>query len=200
QPSQEDRRCTGRVNQRASDRSTRSARRRTGWLVGGIVFALLLAAVLWEGQPWRSASGSLVDTRWRIDTVRGAPMVSFERTSYLQLLPHLTVVGTDQFVSVASCNALMGTYEITGEQIRFSHISSTAMGCPQSIEVLNALSDTRSWRRAGNRLRLYDANGAVTLELTWSNSLGSDSNPVAPKPTGTGSPGAPPSRAAAPTT
>ena len=115
-----------------------------------------------------------------------------ERLPYLQLLPHRTIVGTDSFLALASCNAMWGTYEITGEQILFTRVGGTAMGCRQSVDIINALGDTRTWRRAGNRLRLYDAEGAVTLELTWSNTLGAENNPVAPEPTGTGVPGAPP--------
>ncbi|MGV8849487.1 MAG: META domain-containing protein [Propionibacteriaceae bacterium] len=131
-------------------------------------------------------TGGLVDTRWKIDTVRGAPMVSFVRTSFLQLRPHQTIFGADTFVAVASCNALQGACAINGDQIRFTGISSTAMGCPQGVEVMKALGDACTWRRSGNKLHLYDA---VTLELTWCKTLGSDSNPAAPRPTGTGIPG-----------
>lgn len=164
-----------------------SARRRTGWLVGGIAVVLLLSAILAEGQPWRSASGGLVDTRWKIDTVRGEPMAYFNFPAFLQFMPHQTIFGADEFLGEDSCNALQGTYEIDGDRVRFNNIGSTLVGC-SGLDVMKALQDTRSWRRTGNKLFLYDAAGAVTLGLSWSNVLGIESNPAPPKPTGTGQP------------
>ncbi len=144
---------------------------------------LLLGAVLWEGKPWESASASLVGTSWRIDTVRGAPMRAGAFPPYLQFLPHATIFGTDKFLGEDSCNSLQGTYAITGDQVTFTGIATSLVGCSEGVDVIGALGDTRSWLKDGNRLRLYDAKGAVTIELIWSSTVGHDLQAPAPTPT-----------------
>lgn len=114
-------------------------------------------------------------------------MTWFAFPAFIQFMPHQTIFGADEFLGEDACNALQGKYSITGDQIRFSEIGSTLVGCA-GPDVMGALSDTRTYQRSGSRLHLYDAGGAVTLELTWSSTLGIDSNPAAPKPTGNGSP------------
>ena len=144
---------------------------------------LLLGAVLWEGKPWVNLSTSLVDTRWRTGRVYGAPMQSGAFVPYLQLLPHATIFGTDKFLGEDSCNSLQGTYAITGDQVRFTDISSSLVGCPEGSDVVGALGATRSWRKDWDKLFLYDANGAVTIELTRDSTVGYDLQQPAPTPT-----------------
>lgn len=158
-------------------------RRRTAGVIGGIVIALLLAAVLWEGKPWESGSAGLVGTSWRITTVRGAPMRAGVFPPYLQFLPHTTIFGTDKFLGEDSCNSLQGSYSIAGDTVTFTDIATSLVGCSEGVDVIGALSDTRSWRTDGPRLRLSDAQGAVTIELVWSRTLGYDLRAPAPTPT-----------------
>lgn len=116
--------------------------------------------------------------------MRGAQMAPLDRTPYLQFMPHRTIFGADTFFAMDSCNMLQGRYALSGDRLEFTGIGGTLMLCQRSNEVVAALSDTRTWRRTGNRLFLYDAGGVVTLGLTWSNELGIESNPAPPRPTG----------------
>ena len=165
------------------ERTARPGRARTAWLAGGLVLGLLLAAVLWEGKPWESFSTSLVDSRWKIETVQGAPMRAGYFVPFLQFLPHTTIFGTDKFLGEDSCNSLQGTYAITGDQVTFTDIATSLVGCPEGVDVIGALGETRSWRKDGNRLHLYDAKGAVTIELIWNRTVGYDLQAPAPTPT-----------------
>ncbi len=108
--------------------------------------------------------------------------------SFLQFLPHQTIYGPDKFLGEDSCNSLQGTYAIAGDRITFTEISTSLVGCSAGLDVMGALGDTRTWLRSGSKLLLYDVGGAVTIHLTRSNSLGFESNPAPPKPTGTGLP------------
>jgi heat shock protein HslJ len=148
-------------------RTQRSGRTRTAWLVGGLTLVLLLSAVLWEGKPWASFSSTLVNTSWRIEKVRGVPMKAGGYfTPFLQFLPHATIFGTDIFMGEDTCNALQGTYVVTGDQLQFTDIGGTLVGCQDGTDVIGALTATRSWHMGWDRLFLYDAQGTVTIELT----------------------------------
>jgi len=171
------------VENRSHHPTARPGRRRTGWVVGGLVAALLLSAVLWEGRPWENFSSSLVDTRWSITTVRGVAMRTEQLRAFLQFLPHTTFYGTDLFVGEDTCNSLQGTYEITGTKVRFTDISGSLVGCPEAMDVVGALDATRSWGKDWDTLHLYDASGAETMTLTRDDSVGYDLQEPAPTPT-----------------
>ena len=167
----------------AHERSPRPGVARTAWLVGGLVAVLLLSAVLWEGRPWEDFSSSLVDTRWSTTTVRGVPMRTAQLPPFLQFLPHSTFYGTDVFVGEDTCNSLQGTYEVTGNKVRFTDISSSLVGCARAPDVMGTLAATRSWGKDWDKLHLYDASGVETMTLTRDDSVGYDPQPPAPTPT-----------------
>jgi hypothetical protein len=103
--------------------------------------------------------------------------------SYLQFLPHATIFGTDKFLGEDSCNSLQGTYAITVDQVRFTDIETSLVGCSEGSDVIGALGATRSWRRDWDKLFLYDASGAVTIELSRNSAVGYDLRQPAPTPT-----------------
>ena len=169
----------------AHERTPRTGRTRTAWLVGGLTFVLLLSAVLWEGKPWVSFSSSLVNTSWRIEKVGGVPMKAGSYfTPFLQFLPHATIFGTDIFMGEDTCNALQGTYVVTGDELQFIDIGGTLVGCQDGSDVVGALTATRSWHKDWDRLFLYDAQGTVTIELTRTSYVRWTTNQPAPTPTG----------------
>jgi heat shock protein HslJ len=168
----------------AHERTPRPGRKRRAWLVGGIVVVLLLAAVLWEGKPWTNLSARLVDTSWRIEKVRGVPMKAGGYfTPFLQFLPHATIFGTDIFLGEDTCNALQGTYVVTGDQLQFTDIGGTLVGCQDGTDVIGALTATHSWHKDGDRLFLYDARGTGTIELTRTSYVRWTPDQPAPTPT-----------------
>ena len=63
------------------------------------------------------------------------------------------------------CNKLNGRYALDGEQLRFSEVATTRVGCPDGGELernfLDALGQTTGFRIAGNRLTLYAGRNAV---------------------------------------
>lgn len=172
------------MQRQVRDRTARPGRKQQAWLIGALVTVLLLGAVLWEGKPWTNLSTSLVDTSWRIDTVRGAPMTAGHFLPFLQFLPHATIFGTDIFMGEDTCNALQGTYVVTGAQLQFTDIGGTLVGCQNGTDVIGALTATRSWRKDWDRLFLYDAQGTVTIELTRTSYMRWTSDQPAPTPTG----------------
>lgn len=168
----------------AHERTARPGRTRAAWLVGGLTFVLLLAAVLWEGKPWLNLSAGLVDTSWRIERVRGVPMkAGADFMPFLQFLPHATIFGIDTFMGEDTCNALQGTYVLTGDQLQFTDVGGTLVGCPDGTDVIGALTATRSWRKDWDRLVLYDAQGTVTIELTRTSYARWTPDQTAPTPT-----------------
>jgi heat shock protein HslJ len=126
----------------------------------------------------------MVDTSWRIETVRGVQMKSGGHfMPFLQFLPHETIFGTDIFLGEDTCNALQGTYVVTGDRLQFTDIGGTLVGCPNGTDVTGALTATRSWRKDWDRLVLYDAQGTVTIELTRTSYARWTRDQPAPTPT-----------------
>jgi hypothetical protein len=64
------------------------------------------------------------------------------------------------------------------------YIGSSLVGCGDgAVDVIGALGAARSWRKDWNRLYLYDAKSAVTIELSRNSTVGYDLQAPAPTPT-----------------
>jgi heat shock protein HslJ len=63
------------------------------------------------------------------------------------------------------CNAVNGSYTLSGEHLAFGALRSTRMACLKGMEVEHGLSEalgaSAGWKLAGGRLELYDASGKL---------------------------------------
>lgn len=115
-----------------------------------------------------SAGGAplpLEGTHWRLASLGGqaVPMPAGVREVYLML------DGTQRRASgFAGCNQFAAGYAQTGASLRFERAAATTMACPalaQEQAYLNAINATASWRVAGERLQLLDAQGKAQAEF-----------------------------------
>lgn len=80
--------------------------------------------------------------------------------------PHLRLVSEGRKAQgFAGCNGLLGTYELEGQTLRFTHLATTRMACPDGMEpehtFLSALESTTRWNILGEHLELYDSGGTL---------------------------------------
>lgn len=107
---------------------------------------------------------SLAGTAWALEKIGGQPIV--ENT-----VPTLSFGEDGQAGGNSSCNQFGGSYEAQAGRLTFGPLMSTMMACleagvmEQEAAYLEALSKTTSYSVAGERLTLYDENGAILAEF-----------------------------------
>ena len=111
----------------------------------------------------------LTGTRWALVQLFGAAAsVSGDARE-----PFIALQSTDaRIVGYAGCNRIAGRYELTGEQLRFSQITSTRMACPEMViedALLRALDATVRWSIVGDHLDLRGQDGAVVARFAARN-------------------------------
>jgi len=129
---------------------------------------LLLAALIVAGcvtQPGAPAS-NLLDTYWRAVHVDGQAIARRPGTRE----PHIVLKREGSRMSgFAGCNSVAGTFQHEGGALRFGDkLAMTRMACVGEGDALEAsftqaLTSTASYRIAGDRLELRDAQGAVRM-------------------------------------
>jgi len=103
-----------------------------------------------EGRTWKLASlfGKGID----------AP--DNRRSAHLVFDP-----GRHRISGSSGCNKLNGRYALDGDQLRFSEVMTTRVGCPGGGELeksfLDALGQTTGFKISGNRLVLYEGRNAI---------------------------------------
>lgn len=112
------------------------------------------------------SSASLENTYWKVTAINGAPVEVAER----QREAHVILHPADKRVSGrGGCNALMGSYELKDDQIRFMRMAGTLMACPQGMEqeqaLFKALGTVVRWQIAGEQLQLMNNQDTVVVEL-----------------------------------
>lgn len=112
------------------------------------------------------SSPPLVNTYWKLLTLRGQPVEVAED----QREPHLVLhIDAQRVAGFGGCNRLTGQYRADGDKLRFSAIAGTRMACPQGMTMEALLIDTlpkvAHWRIVGDRLELLDGAGAVLALL-----------------------------------
>ncbi len=101
----------------------------------------------------------LEKTYWKATELGGAPITSADpnREAHLVFEAEGRLAGSD------GCNRLVGSYQLTGEAIKFGQLAGTQMACPDSGETERAfraaLGNAKRYRLIGGRLDLYDAAG-----------------------------------------
>jgi heat shock protein HslJ len=66
----------------------------------------------------------------------------------------------------SGCNRLIGTYEVTGDQLRLSPTGMTMVMCPEELmqqerALTTALRETSTYRITGQSLELFDGERLV---------------------------------------
>ena len=103
---------------------------------------------------------SLLNTYWKLVTLRGAPVVAGEQ----QREPHLILHREGNRVSAhGGCNRLAGGYTLAGQRLAFGPLVGTRMACRGGFQdeagFAAALEASASWRIDGQYLELYDQAG-----------------------------------------
>ena len=116
-------------------------------------------------QPPAPAA-ELFETYWRAVEIDGKPIVRRPGTRE----PHILLKREANRISgFAGCNSVAGTFRHEGVALRFGDkLAMTRMACAGEGDALEAsftkaLTSTASYRIAGDRLELRDAQGAVRM-------------------------------------
>ncbi len=104
----------------------------------------------------RGVRHELTDTRWVLVRLRGETVTPApgERETFVALDS-----GSRRITGFDGCNRVQGSYEVSGEQIRFAQMATTLMACPNvDASALNAALDaTVRFHIDGAHLELFDA-------------------------------------------
>ena len=107
-------------------------------------------------------SPDLRSTTWQLVSL-GDKVVSVADS---QRTPHIVLqADSKQVAGSGGCNRMFGVYELNGDALRFSGISSTRMACPDGMDVesafLSALMRVAKWGVTGQQLELSDSTGVL---------------------------------------
>jgi len=119
---------------------------------------------VWPGETCGAgfATSDLLNTYWKLTALNGKPVSVVEQQREPSLVLHsenLRVTGS------GGCNRLMGSYEVSGNDVRFGQLAGTMMACLAGMdtekEFLATLRQVSRWHIAGEHLEFYDASGNV---------------------------------------
>jgi heat shock protein HslJ len=133
---------------------------------GHLYLALMADGGTFEFEPMPAATATLENTRWKLLTVEGKPVVMTggQREPHLSLQP-----GKHAVAGFSGCNNLAGGYTLNGASLSFSQMAMTMMACEHNMEVEQAftaaLRKVASWRITGEKLDLLDAGQAVVAQF-----------------------------------
>jgi len=109
------------------------------------------------------SDASLVNTYWKLLEVGGQAAVVGDNEKE----PHMILQIEEQRLAGSSgCNRLIGTYEVTEDQLRLSPTGMTMMMCPDDLmqqerALTTALRETTTYRISGQSLDLFDGERLV---------------------------------------
>ncbi len=117
-------------------------------------------------QPPSAPPASLVNTRWKLLELDGAPASLGAGGSEV----HMTLEqGSDVVRGFAGCNTFRGTYTFDGSTLQLGPLASTRKMCFEGMELehalLAALAAVTGFAIDGDRLSLFDAQGVTRLRL-----------------------------------
>ncbi len=120
----------------------------------------LKAEAVSSGASNQTSGEQLENTHWKLIRLNDTPIV----VASPQHEPTLIFDARSQRVSGSGgCNQVTGAYELSGEQLTFSHMASTRMACPQGMDTeaafLRGLAKVNKWKIVGRDLELFDAEG-----------------------------------------
>ncbi|HEY6627393.1 MAG TPA: META domain-containing protein [Acidimicrobiia bacterium] len=106
---------------------------------------------------------SLVGSYWKLLEVDGHPAVAMDELREA----HIILLAEEQrLVGSSGCNRIMGTYEVTGDQLRISPLAMTMMMCSEDLmrqeqALTAALEAATGYRISGRSLELFDGEQIV---------------------------------------
>jgi len=120
-----------------------------------LVFIVLLAACKPSNkinQVVGVTKATFADTRWVLMEINSQPITN-ESKPYLMFAAKSMVVN-----GFGGCNQLAGSYEATGQKIKFNNIAATRMFCEETMQVetsfLQSLEAINYYRLEGRELIL----------------------------------------------
>ncbi len=128
------------------------------------LFALigLFAIAATQTMAATAADTGILDTRWKLISVRGVPAEEGRAEAHLIFKPDGGLAGS------TGCNNLGAVYTLDGDQIAFGPIMSTRMYCQEVARternLLMNLPDVARWTITGDRLELMTDSG-VTIAI-----------------------------------
>lgn len=114
------------------------------------------------GESQAATDAPLEDTHWKLAALRDAPVStdSVQSEAFLVLDPQ-----QHRISGSGGCNRLMGSYELSGDNLKFGQTAGTMMMCPKGMDTeqafLKSLSQVNKWKITGQSLELFDSDGKV---------------------------------------
>lgn len=107
-----------------------------------------------------SVAPKLENTEWKLVELNGATAQTGPKGAFLTLDS-----ASHRVSGSGGCNRLVGSYQVMGDQLRFSPMAGTRMACAQGMEVeqafLEAVGQVSRWKITGGKLQLLDSTGKV---------------------------------------
>jgi putative lipoprotein len=113
-------------------------------------------------QAAAPAHSPLVETHWTLVELGGRSVAKtpMGREPFLQLF-----ADQNRAIATGGCNQMTGTYETSGESLKFSQFVSTMRACSDGMDtdraLAQALESTATFRIDGTSLDIVDASGNV---------------------------------------
>jgi heat shock protein HslJ len=127
-------------------------------MADGGVYEFEPAKLEQSGSSEKAATASLENTYWKLVSLGKTNIPNLPREAQIVLNPNMQRVAGS-----GGCNRITGSYEVSGNQIRFNQMASTMMACPEGMDTeknfMNALNQAKTWKISGERLELFGANG-----------------------------------------
>jgi heat shock protein HslJ len=113
-----------------------------------------------SAPPQRRSARPLEKTYWKATELDGKPVPTAEATREV----YIVLGGTGRVGGSDGCNRVIGSYEQTGDAIKFGSLAGTVMACPNTADtergLRKALSGATRWSIVGDRLELFDSGGS----------------------------------------
>lgn len=105
-------------------------------------------------------------TSWKLIGLGDQPVAAVEKQRQAHLVfavDELRVFGS------GGCNRIIGSVALNGDRLRFDHMGTTMMACPDGMDLerrfLEALGNVVCYRLSGRRLELLDGQGVVVARF-----------------------------------
>jgi len=114
------------------------------------------------GESQAATDAPLENTHWKLMALGDAPVSadSVQSEAFLVLDPQ-----QHRISGSGGCNRLMGSYELSGDNLKFGQTAGTMMMCPKGMDTeqafLKSLSQVNKWKITGQSLELFDSDGKV---------------------------------------